>query len=193
MALTRRFESLSAVSFETAVRDELGVRWDDVRAPATAVRVPGVAGDPDYDSTNLGYLFDGAATETIQVIMQLPHSYMEGTSVHPHIHWEPTTTDSGNVYWQLEWRWRNNGETAGAFSAIALIAEVSGTADKLQIDGFGGIDKDDAKISSILEFKLSRLGDDASDTYNSKDARLKEFDIHFRVDGSGSRQEYRKT
>jgi len=47
-------------------------------------------------------------------------------------------------------------------------------------------------VSDMLICKLSRLGGDASDTYNNQNARFLEFDIHFEVDGLGTAQQFTK-
>jgi len=46
-------------------------------------------------------------------------------------------------------------------------------------------------ISSLIFWKLSRIGGDASDTYAS-DARLIEIDFHYIVDGLGSLEQFTK-
>lgn len=153
--------------------------WDDVRAPATGINPPGAGADPDVDSSDIGLLFDASGTEIVHIILQLPHDYLDGSPIAPHVHWEPTNTNTGTVLWRLEYRWRNNAETAGALTTADITPAANGTANKLQINGWGLVSKPDARPSSIFECKLSRVG--GSDTYNA-DARLKEFDIHYQRD-----------
>ena len=166
-------------------------RWEDLRSPATGINPPGAVSDPDWDVTNIGFLFDKASTESIQIISQLPHGYIEGSFLYPHIHWEPSDTDTGAVLWRMEYQWRNNHEAATGFTTVDILATPAGIADRLQINGFGAIGKADATISSIFECTISRIGGDASDTYDA-DARFKEFDIHVQLDDVGSREERRK-
>ena len=165
-------------------------RWEDLRAPASGINPPGQVSDPGWDNTELGWLFDPDGTEVVHIIMQLPHGYIENTHVYPHVHWEPTDTGAGDVLWRMEYRWRNNLET-GTFATVDMLATASGTADQLQINGFGAMGKDGAKVSSLFEVKLSRIGGDASDTYGA-DARLKEFDVHVQLDDFGSSEERSK-
>ena len=166
-------------------------RWDDLRAPATGINPPGQASDPDWDLTNIGFLFDKGSTESVQIIMQLPHGYIEGTFIYPHIHWEPTDAGAGNVLWRLAYKWRNNHEVDSGFTTVDTLVTASGVADSLQINGFGALGKEGATISSLFECTLSRVGGDASDTYDA-DARLKEFDVHVQLDDIGSASERAK-
>jgi hypothetical protein len=163
-------------------------KWDDLRAPATGINPPGQASDPDWDLTNIGFLFDKSSTESVQIVLQLPHGYIEGTFIYPHIHWEPTDTDTGDVLWRMSYKWRNNHEVDAGFTTVEQLAPGSGIANRSQINGFGAIGKEDATISSMFECTISRIGGDASDTYDN-DARFKEFDIHVQLDDFGSNEE----
>lgn len=164
--------------------------WDDSRAPASTISIFGLGTDPSFDSTNIGYLFDSSSTETLYIIMQIPHSYKEGSNIRPHIHWEPTDTNTGYVTWQMEYKWTNIDDTeAVSFTTISIDSNGDGTAYKHQVAPLPEIDGTGKKISSILSIKLSRLG--GSDTYTG-DALLKEFDIHYQINSLGSREEYIK-
>ncbi len=163
--------------------------WEDLRFPATVINPPGQVADPDFDVTNIGWLFDSGGTEILYIIAQLPHSYKEGTNLCCHVHWNPTNTNTGNVLWRISYRWLNDEETAGAFTDVDITAVANGTAGKSQTDIFADLVKADAVISSILDIKLQRIG--GSDTYNA-DALLKEFDIHFEKNTLGSREPFIK-
>ena len=163
--------------------------WDDLRAPATAINPPGAASDPTFDATNIGWLFDAGSTEILLIIMQMPHSWKLGSEIRPHVHWEPTSTNTGNVYWRMEYKWTNTDDTeAGTYTTINMLDAGDGTAYKHQLASFDPISGTGKTLSSLLSIKLSRIGGDATDTYTG-DALLKEFDIHYQVDGYGSRQE----
>lgn len=160
--------------------------WDDLRAPATSIKAGPAAVLPDWDETNLGWLLDGARTETVIAIFQTEHSYREGTNLIPHIHWRATTNNAGNVYWQLEYVWNTTGDVQGGFTTINLTTTVSGVALTLQLDDFAAISYAGADIFSTIKCKLSRLGGHGNDTYNGDDVLLEEFDLHFQKDALGS-------
>ena len=165
--------------------------WDDLCFPATAINPPGIASDPTFDTTNIGWAFSASATNLLFLIAQLPHSYKEGSDLKAHIHWEPSNTNTGNVLWRLSYRWRNDGETAAALTNVDILVPAGGTALTLQVNGFAAISKPNALISSMLDMTLTRLGADGTDTFTGT-AILKEFDIHYLKDSSGSVSEYSK-
>jgi len=163
--------------------------WEDLRAPATVINPPGVEADPDWDATNIGWLFDAGGIEILYIIFQVPHSYKEGSDLYPHVHWQPTSTNGGNVLWRIDYKWTNMDATdAGSTTPVELLAPGDGTVLKHQLDSFAVLDGTGKTISSILTIKLSRMGNDEDDTYTG-DALLKEFDIHYQVDTVGSRAE----
>lgn len=167
-------------------------QWDDLRFPATAINPPGQVSDPDFDTTNGGYLFDGASTETIFMIGQLPHGYKEATDLYPHVHWQKTTSASGNVFWRLSYKWARIAEVMDAgFTDIDQTSVMAATPDndttnEHLMSAFAAIDGTGTQISDMLVMKLSRMGGEASDTYNGADARLLEFDIHYEINSFGS-------
>lgn len=159
--------------------------YDDFRVPATAVNPPGLISDPGWDDTNVGWLFDANSTEQLQVIVQLPHSWAEGSDIEPHVHWQPTTTNTGNVLWRMEYKWVNIDDVdPGTFTTVNQTQAGSGAVNTHQLMSFGTISGAGKTASSIISIKLSRVGGDASDTYTA-DARLKEFDFHYAIDSFG--------
>jgi len=168
-------------------------RWDDLRMPVTGINPPGQISDPDIDATDGNFLFDDSATELIYIKAQMPHAWKEGSELRPHIHWEQAA--SGNVLWQLDYKFFNNGDTIPALwttiqSTDQVFTYASGTI--AQISPLPSIHVTTMGISAILKMKLSRIGGDASDTM-SGDASMTDFDIHFQSDDRGSEREYTKT
>lgn len=168
-------------------------RWDDLRFPATAINPPGQASDPDWDVSNGGWLFDSGSTEVLYLIAQLPHTWSEGTTLKPHVHWEKTTSAAGDVLWQLRYEWASIGEVRSALVTIneATAAVASDVADTHQITALGDISGAGRGISDMLVMRIERVGGNAGDTYGA-DARLLEFDIHHQVDARGSAEEFAK-
>ena len=174
------------------------VRWDDLRFPVQAINPPGQASDPDVEATTGMLLFDAGSTEIVFGVAQLPHSWLEESSIIPHVHWTKTTSAAGNVLWRLEYELVNNGDVAALDYGTALdsVTPVAGTPDgntanECLISTFGYVDMTDQKISSLVFWKLSRIGGDGSDTYGA-DARLLELDFHYIRDGRGSQEQFSK-
>lgn len=168
----------------------LTITWDDLRFPFTQSK-QGVNLKPDFDYTNLGLLFPNNNTEeTVDIIAQFPHNRQSQSNIRPHIHF--IQTSASIPIFKMAYRWYNNGDLlpesfttiatdsmafpyiSGNLLQIASFPEVSG----LKLNG----------LSSMMDIKIYR--DDAS---VAGDVLVKEFDIHYRIDGDGSKYEYIKS
>ena len=165
--------------------------WEDLRAPATGVDVAGPATPATPDSTHPSLIFANAATNTAFIAFQLPHQWIEGSILRPHIHWAPMSTNTGDVYWRLEYQFLNTGDVVGAYTTVNILATAGGVDEALQLNNFGDVSTTGVTISAMMLCKLSRIGGDGTDTFTST-ARLYEFDVHYRSAGLGSIQEYVK-
>jgi len=165
------------------------VAHDDLRVPASSVKIKGSQDIPEWGvlTGNLQTLFfDSSDDDQIFFVTQMPHSYKEGTEIHPHIHWMPTTGGTGNVVWGFEYAWFNVNDVMP--SATSETITVAAEADKKQqIAAFTPIDGTGKKISSILICRVWRESSNGSDDY-SGDAGFLEFDFHYEVDAFGSRE-----
>ena len=160
--------------------------YDDLRFPATSINPPGGVNDADISNVDGTLLFAAGATEICVGIAQMPHSWKTGTDVEAHIHWCPTNTNTGDVYWRFEYEIQPIGGTFTGFTTANTLATADGTAEKHQIHELAEIDASAiSTVSAIIKWKLSRIGGDATDTYNA-DAKLLEIDFHYQIDGFGS-------
>jgi len=167
----------------------LGISYEDLRAPATAIKVPGIASDPVYDTARIGYSFLSNKTEILHLIMQIPHEYLEGSTIYPHIHWQPTSANAGNVRWAMDYKWTNIDAVEDTnFTSLEVIFSSQSTLNKHLVSYFPAITGTGKTISSILSIKIYRTGGSGGDTYPDT-ALLKEFDIHYKIDSFGSAQE----
>jgi hypothetical protein len=172
----------------------LAAYWEDLRFPATVLRSNPVNENPALQLDPVGRLFRHNATDTVYLIAQLPHSWRAGTALQPHVHWAKTTTATGGVYWQLNYRWATIGEViANAVNIGSAVPSISdkNTANVHALTRLGAISGSGKKISDMLLMQLSRVHNNAADTYGAS-ALLMEFDIHYQVSSPGSRQEFVK-
>lgn len=166
--------------------------FDDLRFPATAINPTGTIAPATFDTTRIGFSFSASATNQIAIIAQMPYGWKMGSSIHPHIHWHPIDTNTGNVYWRMEYKWTNMSDAEpSAWTTVNTLDAGDGVADKYQIADLGAISGTGKALSSILKIIISRMGGEATDTYASV-AILDEFDIHYEVDTLGSSEEYTK-
>jgi len=172
-------------------------RWDDLRVAAQSVKAGGSA--PGFGAFGPSgglktYLFDSSTDEEVHFAVQIPHAVKYGTKLSPHVHWSPTTADTGSVCWSLEYSWanikagENSDYTFGAPSTITGTGSTNGVAWEHLMTELEEIDID-FTLSSMLMCRLYR--DVSEDDYGA-DAALLEFDIHVQFDAIGSREEYRK-
>jgi len=175
--------------------------WDDLRVPGLQAELLGLR-DPslekfkDNDAGSYGvyaYHFDPDSNEEVHFSVQLSHAWKEGTTIHPHIHWSPTTSGTDDVLWGLEYAWSNINDTFPTNTTVISVSTLaSGIPYHHQIASFPTISGTGKTLSSMLMCRLFRWADHGSlDNYDA-DAALLEFDIHFEINSPGSRQEYIK-
>ena len=169
--------------------------WDDIRFPATGLNPPGPVNEPTRD-TDTGLLdFGASGTDTVAFTAQLPHSYKPDSSLFPHVHWMKTSSASGNVVWELQYKLARIGEVIdGSWTTLTASTVADGTPDTNTeglhlITPLGEIDGTGLGLSDMIVMKLSRLGSDGGDTYGA-DCTLLEADVHYEQDVFGSNYEY---
>jgi hypothetical protein len=165
--------------------------WDDLVTPATLVNLAGTPAPPAYNDVEMTIDFSATATNTIQLVFQLSHAWATGTTVHFHVHWKPSNTDTGNVLWEHKWRWTSIDAVAGSWTTTTVPEAASGVANKHAIGAIKAISGSGQGISSILQLQLQRLGNDAADTFTGL-AQVMSIDVHYQRDAPGTVNEYAK-
>jgi hypothetical protein len=172
-----------------------GIAWDDMRVPGLSTLRTGTS-SPDLEnfvgSGLLANTFDGASTlEQVYFAVQMAHGYKSNSTLHPHVHWAPTTNDSGNICWFLQYTWQDiNGVFAGP-TTISGVQAATGVAWTHQLCELPEISGAGASVSSMIVARLYRAPTFSLDTYEA-DAAFLEFDLHYQKDTDGSRSEFSK-
>lgn len=170
-------------------------RWDDLRAPATALKVGSTA---PASNTTFGWLeFAHNADAFVFTHFQLPHAWREGSNISPHVHWCKTTAAAGEVEWQLDYRWFNIGEVMdGDWTTLSSMTPAvldDDTQYQQALTALGTISGDRHQVSDMLICKLTRLGTSYSGSnHYGAAAALLELDLHIQIDSLGSEQLYSK-
>ena len=187
---------LSAVRWQGGFirQDDDTESWDDLRFPASGLNPPGPVNAPVTNSQTGLLGFEDSKTNITAGIAQLPHSWVQGSEVRPHVHWVQPA--AGNVMWRLEYRLMPayNGPFPSEWVTLTnanALGEYPG-GDYVQLTNFPEIDMTGYEISSMILFRLSRLGNDPLDTLPAT-VPLLEFDIHYRVNSFGSQSLFTKT
>jgi hypothetical protein len=161
--------------------------WDDIRVSLIS---RGTSSSPTFSQIqgNLyAYKFNGTADNSLYFEIQMTHSWKEGTTIYPHVHWASNGTSTGAVIWGLDYEWKNINETfSGTTANISTSIAAVGIQKNQQITNIGasGITESDKKISSIILCRLYRAGNTDA---NNDDCFLLSFDIHYEVNTIGSR------
>jgi hypothetical protein len=155
---------------------------EDLRFPATLIR-QGATTKPDFDTTDVVLLFpQNDATEIAYINAQMPHAWEAGTSIEPHIHYIQEA--SGQAVFKIDYRWFNIGDAVpSTWTTYTMdtdaITYVSGDLHQLVI-GALPISGTGFTASSVLQIKLYR-----DDNVYVGDAKVIEFDIHYKVNKFG--------
>jgi hypothetical protein len=176
--------------------------WDDLRVTLSDAATGNVA--PLWDNFPIDgpvtnpfiYWFKPAGVDEMYFVVQLPHAWVEGTAIMPHIHWVASAAGSGVPRWGLQYCWLNFGETFTAYTTIygtTAVPNETLVKDRHYLTplGSGGMDGTGKKLSSMLICRVFRDGDDAADTYAGSAGGL-EIDFHMQINSMGSRLEYTK-
>ena len=176
--------------------------FDDIRVPLSSIKRLGFT-DPDWvkiqddgsGSTGVFALaFDKDTDEEVFFAVQLPHSWKQGTDLDAHLHWAPSTTNTGSVTWKLEYTIAAINDTLGTTALLSVTDAGDGTAKKHQYADLGDIDMSAytavGDISIILICRLYRDVSDGDDY--TADAYLLEIDFHYEIDTLGSNTELTK-
>ncbi len=162
--------------------------YDDIIIQAMNLRGGGTP--PDYvafQDSIYGSSFKNTSTDIVYGSFEIPHTYKEGTDLEVHLHWSPSTTNTGRCDWVMKYTFANMAGTFGSEETITFQQAGSGTANKHQyVSGnvkISGTTKS-IGIGATVAFALSRPTGDAF----TGDAFLHSVGVHYEIDTMGSRQ-----
>ena len=180
-------------------------RWEDLKVSVNSLKDRGVK-LPDWAPfVNNGgssqgvytFWFDSSEEQELFFTVQMPHSWKEGSTLYPHIHWTSLDSGNGKVGWGLEYTWTNVLDTFDNTTIIygdtPIDSSTSVTEYKHYITKLGTIVGSGKTLSSMLVCRVFRdaRSSNTNDNFSHK-AGILEIDFHYEVDSDGSRQEYIK-
>jgi hypothetical protein len=136
------------------------------------------------------YIFPPDVRSELFFTAQMDHGYKMGTDMNPHVHYSPTTSNTGNVVWGIEYTVSPVNGIFGTTNILEVVDPVDGIAYKHQPASFGIMDGIEA-VSFMFVGRVYRDGTSAEDTYPDG-AALLEIDIHYLADSIGSSLEFTK-
>jgi len=185
---TLRFDSTATVW------DDLRVTLDKGNSSASLGFLPGASSGPE-----IWYFRNASGVDAMSFTVQIPHTWKEGTTIYPHIHWTPKSSAGGDVEWNFEYSWTNyDAVTPQSFPAITTSTVVAtgpftlGTHIITPLTtANAGLDATGKKVSSVLVCRIWRNSSNTADTYNNHVGGIS-IDFHYEMDTFGSRSEYSK-
>lgn len=183
----REFEAV-----ERGIEDAAyGLRWDDLRFPASAINPAGSTAPASVDTDDGSLSFAGNSDQICAGIAQMPHAWKQESPIHPHLHLLFKTSASANTRWKLEYRIANVGDNfpAGWSSDTITVANQQNTL-KHHLASFAEIAMTGYRWSAIILWRVTRLASSDGADNDTNAANLLEFDIHYQSDGRGSVPEY---
>jgi hypothetical protein len=160
--------------------------WQDLRGNFIGSRLGTGANAPSW--TNVvggiyGYTFGATGSDEIWVTFHIPHDYVPGTVIYIHMHWAPTTTNTGVVRWGIEYSVAK-GYSQGVFPATTTtFLEQAGSGTVLQhqiIETTLGnaIPSTNLEPDSLILVRAYRDGSHVNDTYTAGAFGF-EVDLHY--------------
>lgn len=171
--------------------------YDDSQSPSTAVRngveAPtseiGFRGNNNFQALN----FVNNQADEVQFTVQLPHSWEQGDTIFPHVHFSPWGTGTGNVQFILEYYISNvNGQFPASPATYTMTKNIASNNQwyHLIANNATGVTMSGITVSSVLYCRLYRDNTVASNFADK--VTFLSFDYHYQKNSLGSRQEYHK-
>lgn len=168
-------------------------RWDDLTFPASSLNPSGQQVAATYNPDLVCYTFNATQPQTIGGSVQMPHSWVSGSELRPHLHWGCDTSAPGNVVWFFEYQLREvndvNPFNFNQWLNSTAIVAAHGAANLHKIAALPPISGSGYSRSAVLIWRLTRNGQDTADTYPGN-ASLWAFDFHYLINSFGTVNEY---
>lgn len=161
--------------------------WIDIPILGGSLKSVGVSDKPDFDTTNIGWLFpQNDTTEALGYTMQVNHDIKKGSPIRPHVHF--IQTGSGVAVFKYSYRVYNVGEAVPAFSSAITqtgyaITYASGSIHQIAI--LPEITMTGKTESCLIDIKVWR-----DDNVVTGDVLVKSIDAHGLRNRNGSVSEY---
>ncbi len=167
------------------------IAWADLMFSASALKG---ALDPPTSAIVVGgiygWRFDAAKAADLQGSFEIQHDYKEGTDIDFHVHWSPTTTNTGNIVWGIEYSIAVLGATFPATTTITKLIAAPGVVNRHILTDVAKISGTGLKIGTVAIFRVYRQNG-GTDTFTGN-AFLHSLGVHYQVNTIGSRTELTK-
>jgi len=177
--------------------DELKTGWSDIFGNFVSAKLTGTnqptwakIKDDGAGSTGVyGYSFAAAALNELWLSFHIQHDYKVGTTLYPHIHWLPSTSNAGTVRWGMEWTAaRGHGQDVfgnTVFNYVEQAAPAIAYRHMLAEVAAPGITVANAEPDMIILCRVFRDAAHVNDTYPDACFGLM-LDAHYQINRAGT-------
>lgn len=150
--------------------------WDDLQGTVSDGNVgagnTALTLEQYRDTGFLMYFFRHDQNDILNIVYQMTHMWDPTTAVRPHAHVIPMGSVDGNLYFSYQYAWVPANDVLGAITSWTsgnVTIPILGADQYIhKIVSFGNISPPEtAGPSSMLLFKMTRLGTNPLDTYTS--------------------------
>lgn len=137
-----------------------------------------------FKDSIFGFSFINAQSDEMHGGFEIPHDYKEGTELEVHVHWSPSSTDTGNCVWTFSYSKLTAGSGAPSETVLTASTGIAGGGVALapQYTTIGTIAGTAYKIGEIVTFRIARPSGDSF----TGDAFLHSVGVHYMSDTTGS-------
>ena len=178
--------------------------WEDLRFPGTGAGADTSTGrlSTDYTEGMLTFASNARYTDEPWIMnVQLPHGWVEGSPIRPHLHWMQEQANDPN--WTICYRAAQKvvaiNSAGSSFAPVApSVARVFTYASRIhQITSWAETVLTGYTVSDMIQIILYRDSANASGVHAGADpytidAKVLEFDVHILMENLGSPNEYYK-
>lgn len=172
--------------------------WDDLRFPSSGINPPGAASDPARNNVTGLLDFSGTQDNIIAGLFEMPHMWLQGSELAPHLHLRMPTADAGKVSrWKFEYDRSNpTGDWESDYQSYANSETISvvnpGNVRRSVMAGFSRIDMTGYVESCQVAWRLTRLANSDPLDNDTSVIALAFWDIHWQVEKLGTFNEYHR-
>jgi hypothetical protein len=135
--------------------------------------------------------FEDDKNETIQGVAEMPHGWKPGTAVYPHMHLRFPYSTTGTSSWKFEYDIADSNDPFtniyGVYTTLSTITVNNPGNIKAELAvSFGPLPMVQFSESSIIMWKLTRLGKDNPNDTDKDNIALLSLDIQYLVEKLGT-------
>lgn len=161
--------------------------WADITSPLLSGKVV-VATDPDwavFQSGIYAYSFPASGMREVWITFHIPHTYLAGSVIYPHIHWTTGGTNTGVVRWGFEFTAAKgyNQQSFPSTTTVYVEQAAAGTAYQHMIGEVtlsDTIPATNLEVDGLILMRVFRDGNHANDTCTDAAFGL-QVDLHHQV------------